>query len=126
VGQQSVVNLQMAPSALQESVTVTGEAPLIDVTSSKLGGNINPRQMEQLPVNGRNWMDLAIAAPGPGRMRAQQRAHGRVGARFEDGRITRIAVYLHCPWILPAATSFSSPSIDSGSALPLPVRSSDT
>jgi len=64
VGQQSVVNLQMAPSALQESVTVTGEAPLIDVTSSKLGGNIDPRQMEQLPVNGRNWMDLAIAAPG--------------------------------------------------------------
>ena len=34
VGQQVVVNLQMSPAGLQESVTVTGEAPLIDVTSS--------------------------------------------------------------------------------------------
>src|ERR1044071_6868187 len=30
VGQTAVLNLQMAPSAVQESVTVTGEAPLID------------------------------------------------------------------------------------------------
>src|SRR4029434_7988207 len=34
VNQQAVVNLQMSPSTVQESVTVTGEAPLIDTTSS--------------------------------------------------------------------------------------------
>src|SRR5437667_12291287 len=34
VGQQAVVNLQMAPSTVQETVTVTGEAPLIDTTNS--------------------------------------------------------------------------------------------
>jgi hypothetical protein len=64
VGQQAVVNLQLAPSTVQESVTVTGEAPLIDVTSSALSGNIDPRQVQALPVNGRNWMDLSILAPG--------------------------------------------------------------
>jgi hypothetical protein len=64
VGQQVVVNLQMAPSGLQETVTVTGEAPLVDTTSSSLGGNIDPRQMEELPVLGRNWLDLAQLAPG--------------------------------------------------------------
>ena len=64
VGQQAVVTLQMAPSTVQETVTVTGEAPLIDVTGSTLGGNIDPRQMQELPVNGRNWQDLAILAPG--------------------------------------------------------------
>jgi hypothetical protein len=64
LGQQSVLNLQMAPSALQESVTVTGQAPLVDVTQSKLGGNIDTRQMEELPVNGRNWTQLALLAPG--------------------------------------------------------------
>src|SRR5512145_588120 len=64
LGQQAVVNFDLSISALQESVTVTGEAPLLDVTSSTLGGNIDPRQMQELPVNGRNWMDLAMLAPG--------------------------------------------------------------
>src|SRR5580765_1954052 len=32
VGQQATINLQMAPSTVQESVTVTGEAPLVDVS----------------------------------------------------------------------------------------------
>ena len=55
VGQEAVVNLQMAVSGVQESVTVTGEAPLLDVTQSSLGGNVDPRQMQALPLNGRNW-----------------------------------------------------------------------
>jgi len=64
VGQQVVLNLQMSPATLQESVTVTAEAPLVDVTQSKLGGNIDQRQMQELPLNGRNWLDLTQLAPG--------------------------------------------------------------
>src|SRR5947207_11553012 len=64
VNQQAVVNLQLSPSTVQETVTVTGEAPLIDTTTSQVGGNIDPRQMQDLPINGRNWLDLAILAPG--------------------------------------------------------------
>src|SRR5688500_12299284 len=64
VGQEAVVNLQMTVSGVQESVTVTGEAPILDVTQSTLGGNIDPRQMEDLPVQGRRWLDLAMLAPG--------------------------------------------------------------
>jgi carboxypeptidase family protein/TonB-dependent receptor-like protein len=64
VGQQGTVNLQLAPSALQETVTVSGAAPLIDVTSSTVSGNIDPRQMQELPINGRAWQDLALLAPG--------------------------------------------------------------
>jgi hypothetical protein len=64
VGQTATINLQLAPSTLQESVTVTGEAPLIETSSSSLAGNIDPRQMQELPVNGRNWQDLLVLAPG--------------------------------------------------------------
>jgi hypothetical protein len=64
VNQIAVVNLQMAPSTVQESVTVTGEAPLIDTSNSTLATNVDPRQMQELPVNGRNWMDLTLLAPG--------------------------------------------------------------
>src|SRR6266545_5508313 len=64
VGQTTVVSFQMAPSTLQETVTVTGEPPLVDTTTSTVGSNIDPRQMSELPLNGRNWMDLSLLAPG--------------------------------------------------------------
>jgi hypothetical protein len=64
VGQNAVVTLQMAPSTVQETVTVTGEAPLIDTVNSSLGSNIDPRQMQELPLNGRNWIDLTMLAAG--------------------------------------------------------------
>ena len=36
----------------------------IDTSQSKLGGNIDPRQMQELPINGRDWMGLSMLAPG--------------------------------------------------------------
>ena len=50
--------------AVQETVTVTAEAPLLNVTTSSLGGNVDPQQVQELPVNGRNWVALALLAPG--------------------------------------------------------------
>ena len=45
VGQTAAINLQMSPSTVQETVTVTAEAPLLDVTTSSLGGNVDPQQV---------------------------------------------------------------------------------
>ena len=64
VGQEAVLNVQMSPAGVQETVTVTGEAPLVEVTQSKVGGNIDARQVSELPVNGRNWLALSLLAPG--------------------------------------------------------------
>jgi hypothetical protein len=64
VGQNVVLNLRMGLSTVQETVTVTGASPLVDTTASITGGNIDPVQMQALPVNGRNWMGLTILAPG--------------------------------------------------------------
>jgi hypothetical protein len=64
VGQTATVNMQMGPSTVQETVTVTAEAPLLNVATSALGGNVDPQQVQELPVNGRNWMALALLAPG--------------------------------------------------------------
>ncbi len=64
VGQSVSINMQMSPSTIQETITVTAEAPLIDVNTSSLGANIDPRQVQELPVQGRNWMALALLAPG--------------------------------------------------------------
>jgi hypothetical protein len=64
LGRQVMLNLDMGVTGVQETVTVTGEAPLIDTTTSNIAGNIDPRQMQDLPINGRNWMDLTMLAPG--------------------------------------------------------------
>src|SRR6185295_4158971 len=64
VGQQAVVNFEMAPSPLLETVTVSGQAPLVETTSSTLGGNIDTKQITDLPINGRNWLELTLLAPG--------------------------------------------------------------
>jgi hypothetical protein len=64
VGQTIVISFQMALSSVQETVTVTGEAPLVNTATSTVGANIDPRQMSELPLNGRNWMDLSLLAPG--------------------------------------------------------------
>jgi hypothetical protein len=64
VGQTGLLNLQLSPAGVAETLTVSGEAPLIETTTSRLGGNIDPRQMAELPVNGRNWINLALLAPG--------------------------------------------------------------
>ena len=83
LGQTAVANLQMAPSTIQESVTVTGEAPLIDTTSSTVASNIDPLQMQELPVNGRNWMDLTMLAAGS---RRTSRVRPRQGIARGTGR----------------------------------------
>src|SRR5216117_2919943 len=64
LGKQIALNLDMAVSGIQESVTVTGDAPLIDTSSSTIAGNIDPRQMQDIPINGRNWMDLTMLSAG--------------------------------------------------------------
>ena len=64
IGQTATVDLRLAPSSIQETVTVTADAPLLDVSTSSLGGNVDPLQVQELPVNGRNWMALALLAPG--------------------------------------------------------------
>ena len=64
IGQEAALNLELRVSGVQETVTVTGEAPLIETTSSTVSTNIDPRAMQELPVNGRNWMALSMAAAG--------------------------------------------------------------
>lgn len=64
VGQTAMLNLVMDPAALEEAVTVSGDAPLLDTVNSSIGANVDPRQMQELPLNGRNFVDLTMLAAG--------------------------------------------------------------
>jgi hypothetical protein len=64
VGQSAVVDLRLVPANVREAVTVTADAPFLDRVMSTVGGNVDPRQVADLPLNGRNFVDLTMLAPG--------------------------------------------------------------
>ena len=64
VGQTATIRIEMALATLEETVTVSAESPLVDVSSSQIAGNVDRRQMEELPILGRNWMELALQVRG--------------------------------------------------------------
>jgi len=64
VNQQAQVNLTMQIGQVAEAVEVTAQAPLLESESSSLGTVINTQLVNQLPLNGRNFIQLAILSPG--------------------------------------------------------------
>ena len=43
---------------------MTSESPLVDLRAAQVSGNVDRRQMEALPINGRNWMELSMMVKG--------------------------------------------------------------
>lgn len=56
------INLEVGK--VQENVTINAAAPLLEKTTSETGGTINRQQIQELPVNGRNYLDLMELIPG--------------------------------------------------------------
>jgi hypothetical protein len=64
VGESAVTNFTMKVASLEETLTVVGEAPIVETTQSDLGGRVQTSQIESLPLNGRNWLELVALVPG--------------------------------------------------------------
>ena len=64
LGQVETVNLSLAVAGVQEAVTVTAAANVIDLSSAKIGVNVSPEEVQNLPVNGRNFANLMTLATG--------------------------------------------------------------
>src|SRR5437867_2714227 len=66
VGLGRVVTLDVTmAAAVSETITVTGAAPVVDVTSAASGANITAQTMQTLPI-ARNFVAAAQVAPGTG------------------------------------------------------------
>jgi len=66
VGQAATVDLLLKVATVSEAVVVTGETSPIDATASSVGGVIESRLIEVLPLNGRQFANLAAIIPGVG------------------------------------------------------------
>ena len=64
VTQEAVVDFTLLLGAVEETVEVTAEAPLVNTTSGSLGGLVDEQRMADLPLNGRNYIDLTLLQTG--------------------------------------------------------------
>ena len=83
VGQHAVINFTLNPGAVAESVTINGEAPLVQTATSEVGALVSREQIRDLPLNGRDYTQLALLQPGVVQYREQSRQLNRgMGLEF--------------------------------------------
>jgi outer membrane receptor protein involved in Fe transport len=66
VGQTLDVNFDLKVAQVAETVTVSGVSPLVETSSSSVGGVVDVQNIESLPLNGRQFANLALTIPGVG------------------------------------------------------------
>src|SRR5947209_9870501 len=64
VGKTTSLDVAMNPGVQTASVTVTGEAELVNREKTDISLNITPRDVQDMPLNGRDLANLAYLAPG--------------------------------------------------------------
>jgi hypothetical protein len=64
VGQTLDLNLTLKLATVQETITVNAEVPLIQTSSSSVGGVVDVNRIESLPLNGRQFANAAVTIPG--------------------------------------------------------------
>jgi hypothetical protein len=90
LNQDAVVNVALRPATLEETVTVTGDAPLLNTTNSEIGVRFDTRRVSDLPViNSRDVFSLALSAAGVSQLNSGQ-AGFAAGTNFSvNGMRTR-------------------------------------
>ena len=58
------IDFKLVTGAITETMTVSGEAPMVDTTSDVLGGTFSNEAINELPLLGRDFQNLVILQPG--------------------------------------------------------------
>ncbi|MGE3510378.1 MAG: TonB-dependent receptor [Vicinamibacterales bacterium] len=64
VGSAFELPLTLRVGGLDAAVTVSAEAPVLEAARSQIAGTIARAEVERLPMNGRNFLDIALLVPG--------------------------------------------------------------
>ncbi len=96
IAQTPVVDLTMSVGGVVEVVTIVAAVPVVNTRSGEMSYLVDERAIEELPLNGRNYTDLALLQPGvvayPHRDGGSVVAHG-LGMSV-NGQDPRSNVYL--------------------------------
>ncbi len=120
VGQQASLRLTMNVGTVDQHVIVTGDAPLVETTQSSVSGVVEERRITDLPLNGRDFTQLALVEPAVVSLR--NTGSGEIGRGFG----TRMSVAGSRPdqtsWLLDGmnikgSTQFGTPGSAGGGLL---------
>ena len=64
VARTAVQNFRLKLGGVAEEMTVTAEAPVIESATTSVGQVINQRTVQEIPLNGRHFVDLGLLIPG--------------------------------------------------------------
>ncbi|MBI4482709.1 MAG: TonB-dependent receptor [Acidobacteria bacterium] len=82
LGREAVVDFTMKVGEIVERVVVTGEAPLVESTHAMVSGHVEERQMRQLPLNARSFLDLTLLQAGTVQARTAGASFGDTGTHI--------------------------------------------
>lgn len=85
IQRQSVVDFTLRPGRVTQQVQVTGAAPLLQTQSSSRGEVVGAREINNLPLNGRNFTFLAQLAPGTTTIAQESRGLTQSGSFISNG-----------------------------------------
>src|SRR3954467_8953980 len=64
VGKTVVQSFQMKVGGVAQTINITAEAGMLDTTTSTVGQVINQKTVQEIPLNGRHFVDLGLLIPG--------------------------------------------------------------
>jgi Carboxypeptidase regulatory-like domain len=85
VGASVLINFVLKPGQVTETVEVTGATPVLETQEASVGQVINSRNVNNLPLNGRNFTFLAQLAAGVNTPQADTRGNAASGAFAANG-----------------------------------------
>jgi hypothetical protein len=90
VGAHQVLNISLKVGEMSQVLTVTEQAPTVELGSSSISAVVNSTTVRELPLNGRSWTDLATLQIGVSAIQTQLSATGSAdrGARGFGAQIT--------------------------------------
>jgi hypothetical protein len=72
VGGQQALNVALTVGEVSQTVEVTGAAPVVETTNATLSGEVVGAQIVELPLNGRDWVQLATLQAGVASVRPHE------------------------------------------------------
>lgn len=91
VTERVAVNMEMQPSAVAESIEVSGEAPLLQTESTTLGRVVDETTVKQIPLATRNFTQLLALSPGVNAQLNDAAALGRGTQNVSAGGARRVS-----------------------------------
>ncbi len=120
VGQELRVDVTLQPGEQTQTITVEETAPLVETTNATIGGALQNEEINNLPLNGRNFQNLLALRPGvtiyPGGSAWTKSTNG---LRPHDNMFTVNGINSNDPWMAQSVMNANMAAGDAGTILPI-------